>query len=284
MSSLNFSLFFFTRTESDAYLCLCNFLFFLVALNTLRFQLPPCPKKKKGSRQRENHRKQGISHQPLLVSTSEKMSGKTTPQGHAVAVTTQEASDGSRGKAMRVSNTEHNSWNWVSISSAGALDMTNCDFSERPARDEMRHIIGSSEPDDIIGSDKDRNRRCKKKDKDHIEFLCELYEAQAAQGRYFLHELTSEASSRMKCMGKIMAMPGTRAAAADLCILGLAACDDGGPGFVNASVRTITNARQVGVRLQSNALARICMPGSMPKTQSEGRSKREHGCAEPPEQ
>ena len=36
--------------------------------------------------------------------------------------------------------------------------MTNCDFSERRARDEMRHIIGSSEPDVIIGSDKDRNR------------------------------------------------------------------------------------------------------------------------------
>ena len=34
-------------------------------------------------------------------------------------------------------------------------------------------------------------------------------------------------------------------------LVGLAACDDGGPGFVNASVRTITNARQVGVRLQS---------------------------------
>ena len=52
----------------------------------------------------------------------------------------------------------------------------------------MRHIIGSSEPDVIIGSDKDRNRGCKKKDKDHIEFLCELYEAQAAQGQYFVHE------------------------------------------------------------------------------------------------
>ena len=37
----------------------------------------------------------------------------------------------------------------------------------------------------IIGSDKDRNRGCKKKDTDRIEFLCELYEAQAAQGRYF---------------------------------------------------------------------------------------------------
>ena len=70
--------------------------------------------------------------------------------------------------------------------------MTNCDFSERRARVEMRHIIGSSEPD-VIGSDKDRNRGCKKKDKDHIVFLCELCEAQ-----YFVvHDLTSEVSSRM---------------------------------------------------------------------------------------
>ena len=48
-----------------------------------------------------------------------------------------------------------------------------------------------------------------------------------------------------------MAMPGTRAAIADLCMFGLAVCDDGGPGFVNASVRMTTNGRQVGVRLQS---------------------------------
>ena len=128
--------------------------------------------------------------------------------------------------------------------------MTNCDFSERPARDEMRHIIASSEPDVIIGSDKDRNRGCKK-DQDHTDFLCELYEARAAQGRYFVYELTSEASSRMKCVAKIMAMPGTRAVVADLCMFGMAACDDGGPGIVNVSVRTITNARQVGVRLRS---------------------------------
>ena len=103
-----------------------------------------------------------------------RMSGKTTPQGHAAAVTTQEASDGSHEKTM---NIENNSLNWVSISSEGALDMTNCGVSERRAGDEMRHISGSSEPDVIIGSDKDRNRGWKKKDKDHIEFLCELYEA-----------------------------------------------------------------------------------------------------------
>ena len=35
----------------------------------------------------------------------------------------------------------------------------------------MRHIIGSCEPDVIIGSDNDRNRGCRKKDKDHTEFF-----------------------------------------------------------------------------------------------------------------
>ena len=90
----------------------------------------------------------------------------------------------------------------------------------------MRHIIGSSEPQVIIGSDKDRIRECRKKDKDHIEFLCELYEAQVARGRYFVHELTSEVNSGMRCVAKIMAMQGTRTTVADLCMFGLAACDE----------------------------------------------------------
>ena len=50
--------------------------------------------------------------------------------------------------------------------------MTQCDVGVRSARDEMRHIVGSSEPDVIFGTDKDQNRGCKKKDKDHMEFLC----------------------------------------------------------------------------------------------------------------
>ena len=49
-------------------------------------------------------------------------------------------------------------------------------------------------------------------------------------------------------------MLGTRTAVADLCMFGLAACDEGGPVVVNASVRTITNARRVGVRLQSKCV------------------------------
>ena len=80
--------------------------------------------------------------------------GKTTPQERAVAVTTQEALDGSREKTMKISNVENSALNWVSMLSAGAFDMTHCDFSARLARDEMRHVIGSSEPDVIIVSDK----------------------------------------------------------------------------------------------------------------------------------
>ena len=68
-----------------------------------------------------------------------------------------------------------------------------------------------------------------------MEFLCEMHEAQVARGRYFVHELTSEVDSRMKCVMKIMAMPGTRMTVADLCMSGLAACDEGGSGFVKAS-------------------------------------------------
>ena len=68
--------------------------------------------------------------------------GKTTPQGHAVAVTTQEALDGSREKTE---------------------DCERC---------ELR----------TVGSDKHRNMECRNKDKDHIEFLCELCEAQVTRG------------------------------------------------------------------------------------------------------
>ena len=77
---------------------------------------------------------------------------------------------------------------------------------------------------------KEQNRRCKKKDTYHTEFLCELFEAKAARGRYFVHELTSGVKSRNICV----AMPGTRTAVADLCMFGLAACDARRPVFINA--------------------------------------------------
>ena len=58
--------------------------------------------------------------------------------------------------------------------------------------------------------------------------------------------------SMMRDLGfAVMPVLNIETTGADLCMFGLVACDDGGPGFVNASVRTIANARQVGVRLRS---------------------------------
>ena len=104
---------------------------------------------------------------------------------------------------MRIAEVENNALIWVSISSAGALDMTHCDFSVRSARDEMRQIIESSEPDVIVGSDRDQNRGCTKKEKDHMEFLCELYEAKVARGRYFVHgaDVRSELENEVRGEG-----------------------------------------------------------------------------------
>ena len=111
-----------------------------------------------GSRRRGNQVKSELSSQTPLNSTFREGSSGRPPRGPAVAVTTQEALEGSREKTMRIANAENNALNWVSISSGGALDMTLCDCRGRPARDKMRHIIGSSEPEVIIGSDRDRNR------------------------------------------------------------------------------------------------------------------------------
>ena len=54
------------------------------------------------------------------------------------------------------------------------------------------------------------NRRYRKKNKDHMKLLFELYEAQVA------HELTSEVDSRMKCVTKIWPCPERKTTVSDL--------------------------------------------------------------------
>ena len=66
------------------------------------------------------------------------------PTEHAVAVTTQEALDGNRETMRRIASIENITLNWVSSSTREVLDMTISDFSVRTARNEIKHIIGSS--------------------------------------------------------------------------------------------------------------------------------------------
>ena len=56
-------------------------------------------------------------------------------------------------------------------------------------------------------SDKNQSRGWKKEHKDHMEFLCDLYDAQVASGRYCVHEQTSAVHSRIKCVTRIIVMP-----------------------------------------------------------------------------
>ena len=116
-----------------------------------------CQISEEGSQRRGNHVKSEMSQRASLNNMLREGSrGKTTPSEHRVAVTTHEAMDGYREKTMKIANVENNTLNWVSSSSARAPDMTNCDFSVRSARDEMRRIVGSSELDVIIGSDREQ--------------------------------------------------------------------------------------------------------------------------------
>ena len=136
--------------------------------------------------------------------------------------------------------------------------MTHCEVSVRSARDEMRHIIGSSKPEmSSLG-------------------LTKIRTGDARRIRTTWNSCANGAKRKQRGgVAKIMAMPGTTTAVADLCLFLLVACDDGGLGFVNASVRTITSARQVGVRLRSKCTTDMLR--SKRTTQSRKENKQEDG-------
>ena len=137
--------------------------------------------------------------------------------------------------------------------------MTHCEFSVRSARDEMRHIIGSSEPEmSSLGLTKIRTGDARRRIRTTWNSCANGAKRKQRGG-----------------VAKIMAMPGTTTAVADLCLFLLVACDDGGPGFVNASVRTITSARQVVVRLRSKCTTDMLR--SKRTTQSRKENKQEDG-------
>ena len=159
--------------------------------------------------------------------------------------------------------------------------MTRCNFSVRSAREEMRHVIRSSEPDVIIGSDKDQWRGCKKRDKDHMKFFCELYEVQEACGRHFVHAQTSEVNSWMQCVAMINGMPGTRTIVADLRMFVLAACDE---GRTRICQRKCTDGHQrETMRMQSKCTG-VHRHVWTRTTQSRKWNKQEHGYIKLPEQ
>ena len=124
----------------------------------------------------------------------------------------------------------------------------------------------------------------KMRTENHMEFLCELYEAQAACGRYFVHKLTSEVNSRMKCVAKIMAMPGTRTIVVDLCMFGLAACDEGGQDLSTQAPGRSPTRDKLECGCKVNAQACIDTLVLVRTAQARNWNKQEHGYTKLPEQ
>ena len=121
---------------------------------------------------------------------------------------------------MRIANFENNALNWVSISSAGALDMTHVDFSARAARDEMGHIVGTSEPDVIRAV---RGAGCAR------SILRARTDVRSELGNEVCSEDHGHAGNESDSGRSVHVRVG--------CVC----------------VRTITNARRVGVRLQGKS-------------------------------
>ena len=80
--------------------------------------------------------------------------------------------------------------------------------------------------------------------------LCELYGAQAACGPHFVYEQTSNVFENEVRDADRPCQEQEHKWQTCAC-MGLAACDERGPGFVNASLRNVTNARQVGMLFAS---------------------------------
>ena len=77
------------------------------------------------------------------------------------------------------------------------LDLTKWDFNKADCRNKCRKMVDNSKPLLLIGSPIDS--RCENRERArgvlHLAFICELYEIQVREGRYFLHTHSHSAKS-----------------------------------------------------------------------------------------
>ena len=65
--------------------------------------------------------------------------------------------------------------------------------------------------------------------RNHLKFVCELYEMQIKGGRYFLHEHPWGAKSwKEPCIERLLAHPGVRVVKGNMCAYGMVAQDSQG--------------------------------------------------------
>ena len=90
-----------------------------------------------------------------------------------------------------------------------------------------------------------------------LSFSCEVYAAQHASGRIFLHEHPATAESWQEdCIKKVLDLPGVVRRDLDMCQYNLRATDEQGEGLVKKATAIMTNSEVMG-----NCLARKCCGG-----------------------
>lgn len=78
----------------------------------------------------------------------------------------------------------------------------------------------------------------------HLAFCCRLYKEQLSQGRYFLHEHPTPASSwKVKCMSGLARDPMVLTAEIDQCAYGLTSRDAEGEALAKKPTRFLTNSK-----------------------------------------
>ena len=182
-----------------------------------------------------------------------------------------------------------------------ALDLTttnaqgeNWDFSREEMRAQARALVTREKPLLLIGSPpctpfctwQDLNaarhgwspaevRRRRAAGELHIRFCCELYEEQHRQGRLFLHEQPSNASSwHLSCIRELMAKPGIARTVGDQCQYGQTAAD-GRP--VKKATGWLSNAPAILEELSLRCTGREgrCSGGRKTHAAASGRVARE---------
>ena len=137
------------------------------------------------------------------------------------------------------------------------------DFSKSACRERAMALVKRSKPYMLIGSPPctafsilqniNKNRRPAEviakeiaAGRQHLQFTMRLYEEQATNGRYFLHEHPHTASSwALAEVIHVMAMPSVETTVCHMCCFGMESRDKEGVGLVKKPTRFMSNSIEV---------------------------------------
>ena len=170
------------------------------------------------------------------------------------------------------------------LRSGEAMDLaTGYDFNDPEDRDKVWETLKRDEPSLVVGSPECRmfsglqnlsgwsshKQEELERARKHLAFVCQVYQYQMDNGRWFLHEHPSTATSwRESCVLKVMKKEGVATTIADQCMFGLQTWDKSGkPAIAKKKTRFMSNAEEI-----LKAISRKCDGTHLHQPLLEGRA------------